>query len=168
MTTRVTCASLELSEPMLTATITCANVDFSTLSLWPLCVVPTSPHQHHWYKCVWTDYWNLNSTHLFFCCCLLNSAVLSVYFCVCVFVFFVFSLSLFLFVVLLSVSMSGNWPKWSTMSGNTKRTLQHFPGVIMKLYLSRLSKTLARLVTQCGKAFPWAFAERVRSFVVIQ
>ena len=33
MTTRVTCASLELSEPMLTATITCANVDFSTLSL---------------------------------------------------------------------------------------------------------------------------------------
>ena len=29
--------------------------------------------------------------------------------------------------------------------------LQHFPGVIMKLYLSRLSKTLARLVTQCGK-----------------
>ena len=89
MTTCVTCASLELSEPMLTATITCANVDFSTLSLWPLCVVPTSPHQPHWYNCVWTDYWNVNWTHLFCCCCLLNSAVLSVYFCVCVFVFFV-------------------------------------------------------------------------------
>ena len=33
MMTRVTSASLELSEPMLTGTITCANVDFSTLSL---------------------------------------------------------------------------------------------------------------------------------------
>ena len=30
-------------------------------------------------------------------------------------------------------------------------SLKHFPGVIMNVYLIRLSKTLARLVTQGGK-----------------